>query len=704
MYKKVSIIFLILFSGSLLLCSQNEKIDSLLDLYKNTSSENEQIEILKDVSMSFMYTRDYEQTIRYAQKGLDITRKNNDKNNELEFLEIFAECFYHNSKYEESLKYYNLIYKLSEDNKNLKKKGVAFYGFSKNYWRKGMHDEAIYFETEAIKIFENIGDTLNVNLAKGNLGTIYLDIGDYDRADIIYDEVLQNFQIANDTFGMANVYEKKGAVKFFKGYYPYARKYYYKAYELYEKKGMKMEVAIEMGNIGETYEMEGNYKKAIELYKQAIKTENEYKYYSGLIFLNQALGRSYHKIEKYKKAKKAYLISLEYINKVGEYRELINIYRLLHELFNKTGDYKNAYKYSLMTMHTKDSITGVNVQNQINEIRIKYESEKKEKENDLLKNNQVLQEQVINIQKMENRRQLFIIITISVLLLSIVIFSVLIVRFNKRNKEIGLRLKNKNSLLSEAYTDIKYSIEYAGKIQNAMLVFFEEVKHNFSDYTIFYKPSSVLSGDFYWSKKINDMIFVVVADSTGHGVPGALLSITGMSFLNEIVTEDFIQTDTILNNLRDKIKKLLNKKGNPYEIKDGWDMSVFAYNHKTKEVQFSGAYNSLYVISGKGENKIMKKYKADRQPVGVYYNEQPFKALNLKVESGDIIWLFTDGYADQFNERVNKKYSAKRLRNMLLSISDKSLVEQNKIITKEFEDWKGSYDQIDDILVTGIKI
>jgi len=704
MKNKTLIVFFAFLLSISNLFSQNEKLDSLIDLYNNTSEKDIKIELLSEISNFSLRIRDYEKTLFYAQKGIDISQKNNDKNAELEFLEIFANCYYHSSNYDKSLEYFKLIFKLSDEYNILEKRRVAFSGLSKNYWRKGMHDEAIYFETEAIKISENLNDTVNTYFSKGNLGTVYLDMGDYDRADKIYDELLISFKKANDFLGVADVYEKKGAVKFFQGYNPYARKYYNQALEIYEKEGLDLEVAIEVGNIAETYEMEGDYKKAINLYKEAIKIEKEYNYYSGLIFIYKAIGRSYFKIKQYKKAKESYFKSLNYIDKIGEKRELTDVYKLLNELFAKIGDYKNAYKYSRLTMQVNDSISGVRVRNQINDIRIKYETEKKENENKLLKKTQVLQEQMINVQKKQNRKQYFVIIIISVLLISILIFSVLLFKINKKNKRTGIILKNKNILLNEAYSDINTSIEYAGKIQQAMLSTFEEINHDFSEYAIFYKPSSVLSGDFYWSKRINDIIYIAVADSTGHGIPGALLSITGMSYLNEIVTEDFIQTGTILNNLRDKIKKSLNQKGNFHEHKDGWDMSIFSYNQKTSEVQFSGAYNSLYLIKGKVENKSMIKYKADRQPVGIHYKEIPFTVHNFKVEKGDIIWLFTDGYSDQYNNEGNKKFSSKLLKKLLLSISDKTMNEQNKILKNEFEKWKGNFNQIDDVLVTGIKI
>ncbi|MCD4792219.1 MAG: SpoIIE family protein phosphatase [Bacteroidales bacterium] len=705
MIRRLSILFFILFSNIIILFSQNERLDSLLNEYNSSESENE---ILYAISQEYLHIRNYDKFLFYAGKGLENSKKDKNKHNELRFLYLFAEFHYLNSKYDNSLEYYNLIYTISDKIHDADFKGTAFQGFSKNYWRKGKFDEAVYFGTEAVKIFESIGDTLSTVITKGNLGIVYIDIGNYDRAEDIFDEILITYKLLNDVSGLANVYEKKGAIKFYKSYYAHARKFYLEAHKLYKSVDKELEASIELGNIGETYEMQNYYKKAIEYYKQAISTEKKYKYYSGLIFLYQALGRSYFKLNKYGKAKESYFISLNYINKIGEYRELPNIYKLLYELYEKTNDYRNAYGYSLKAMQAKDSISGAEVQNQINEIRIKYESEKKEEENELLRKNQTLNDKVINFQKKENKKQYLILISVLLLLVLITVILFFLYRLYRQNKRSGVALVNKNKQLNNLYKNITDNINYAENIQNALLSSFNEVTVHFSDYFIFYKPANVLSGDFYWSKKINDSIFIAVADSTGHGVPGALISILGMSYLNEIVIQDYIQTDTILNILRDKIKTSLNQKGEIGEQKDGLDISICSINIKSGEANFSGAFNSAYIISDSlhenPQEKHLIKLKADRQPVSVYHKESPFSKHKFNIKKGDIIYFFTDGFSDQLNESYGKKFMSKRFKSLLLSVSRENMKDQKKIIQETFLNWKGNFDQVDDVLVIGIEI
>ncbi|NPA68380.1 MAG: SpoIIE family protein phosphatase, partial [Chlorobi bacterium] len=331
----------------------------------------------------------------------------------------------------------------------------------------------------------------------------------------------------------------------------------------------------------------------------------------------------------------------------------------------------------------KDSLINEDVKNRIKKLIINFETEKIENENRILK---ITQEKQLKLNRMQK-----LIITI---IFAFLIFALLLL----------LTLHKLNKKLNNAYEEIKISIEYAGKIQSAMLSSYNDILKHFREHVIFYKPAHTLSGDFYWAKKIKDTMFVAAGDSTGHGIPGALLSIAGMSYLDDNVYEDFIKPDVILNNMRNKIKYRLNQRGKLHEHKDGWDMSLISINMKNLTVSFSGAYNSLYVIKESDKTKKLIQYKADRQPVAIHSNEKPFKRHNLKLNKGDIIWMFTDGYKDQLNPETMKKFTLKRLKELLLKISDLPLKEQKDILKSEFIKWKGNYEQIDDILLLGIKI
>ncbi len=262
------------------------------------------------------------------------------------------------------------------------------------------------------------------------------------------------------------------------------------------------------------------------------------------------------------------------------------------------------------------------------------------------------------------------------------------------------------------------------KFQQVVLPSEKLAQEILAEHFILFKPRDIVSGDFYWIKQIKNFTIVVAADSTGHGVPGAFMSMLGSSFLNEIVTSRRLDsTGEILNHLRTKIKKSLRQDEN--ESKDGMDMAFYIVDRETLELQFSGAYNPIYIIRNNKyidnnriiESKKVKIYsdsqsfnhsiielKADRQPVATYIVEKGFETQRFQLQKGDCLYTFSDGYPDQFGGEKSEKFRAKNFRNLLLSIAEKPMSDQHKILDKTFEDWKGKLEQIDDVLVMGIRI
>ncbi len=259
--------------------------------------------------------------------------------------------------------------------------------------------------------------------------------------------------------------------------------------------------------------------------------------------------------------------------------------------------------------------------------------------------------------------------------------------------------------------EIVDSINYAQRIQAAVLPSEELLNETLKNFFVFYKPRNIVSGDFYWAKKIKNFSFVVAADCTGHGVPGAFMSMLGSSFLNEIVSSRTLDSaSNILNRLRLKVKKSLHQKGEEGEQKDGMDISLLIIDWDTFELQFAGAYNSLYIIrknvveTNKEETYEVIKLKADRQPIGIYLHEKDFTNHSFQLKKEDTIYALSDGYVDQFGGDLGGKFKSGRFENMLLSFQDKSLEEQKHIINRTFTKWKRDIEQVDDVLIIGIKI
>ena len=269
-------------------------------------------------------------------------------------------------------------------------------------------------------------------------------------------------------------------------------------------------------------------------------------------------------------------------------------------------------------------------------------------------------------------------------------------------KERTLEIARQRDHIAEINREITDSIMYAQRIQAAVLPEHETIKTLLTDYFILFKPRDIVSGDFYWFSKKGSKIIAVAADCTGHGVPGAFMSMLGVSLLNEITTtlETFTAAE-ILDQLREYIKYTLSQTGKKDEAKDGMDMALCIIDPVKHEAQFAGAYNPLWLVT-KDE---MIVYKGDKMPIGIHIaNEYKFANNVISLNNGDVLYMFSDGYADQFGGPESKKFKSGSFRDLLLQIHKKSMEEQREILDRTIEEWRGDGPQIDDIMVMGIRI
>jgi len=286
-------------------------------------------------------------------------------------------------------------------------------------------------------------------------------------------------------------------------------------------------------------------------------------------------------------------------------------------------------------------------------------------------------------------------------------------KLKEQNRKLIEELKEANITLEQKVIErthkiefqnkeITASIQYASRIQKALLPTEKEFVKLFPSYFILSKPKDIVSGDYYWLAQRDDKIIVTVADCTGHGVPGAFMSILGLSFLNEIVNKAvIIRANEILNQLRGQIIKSLHQSGKKDEAKDGIEIALCIIDFDRKKLQYSGAFRPLLLI----RKNELKEYKGDAMPIGYYENEdRSFSITEMQYIEDDIIYLYSDGYIDQLGGNNRKTFKSENFKKLLTAIHKLPMHEQKKILEEKFEEWKGKNDQIDDIMILGIKM
>jgi len=255
-------------------------------------------------------------------------------------------------------------------------------------------------------------------------------------------------------------------------------------------------------------------------------------------------------------------------------------------------------------------------------------------------------------------------------------------------------------MLNQSNDETLSSFRYAKRVQKALLPDEKNMKKLLGDYFLIYQPLNIIGGDFYWAARKKDHIMVSVADCTGHGITGALITMLGINALNEIVrNQDEYQPDIILNKLRSLIVGELNESDNLNHF-DGIDISLCSIHPKSKTLQIAGANNQILLV----RQKEMVEIKGNNMPLGPYWDEKDFTLRKVEYEAGDIIYLFTDGYKDQFGEKIDKKFGKKRFKDLIRHIRSKDLSEQKKTLEENFQQWKGEKEQVDDLTVMAVKL
>jgi len=275
-------------------------------------------------------------------------------------------------------------------------------------------------------------------------------------------------------------------------------------------------------------------------------------------------------------------------------------------------------------------------------------------------------------------------------------------------RSMSEQLQAKNIIIEEKNKDITDSIQYAKRIQRVLMAPDAYLAKHVPDHFVLYKPKDIVSGDFYWATHADNKFYLCTADCTGHGVPGAFMSLLSISILNDVVVKKKImRPDLILNQAREDIIKMLNPDGSKEEGKDGMDAVLCAFDFNNMKLQCAASNNPIWIIRKKEaeETGTLIEIKPDKFPVGMYMSEiKPFTNQEVTLEKGDTIYTFSDGFVDQLGGADGKKFKTNKFRQLMLSVYNQSMEDQKRTLDSTIEQWKGNLEQIDDILIVGVRI
>jgi serine phosphatase RsbU (regulator of sigma subunit) len=439
---------------------------------------------------------------------------------------------------------------------------------------------------------------------------------------------------------------------------------------------------------------------------KTLKERGEKLNYAGNLF---NIGYFHYSISDYSKAE-SYL--KEALDENPENIELlIDISKNLGHTYAKQKKYDKAAEMYRDCLHLKDSLYQIQTIDKISEMEVKYETGKKEEELKRLG----AEKEVTDLKAKQSRLWL---IASSVGILSVVIVAFVLFRQNKSRQQANKLLQQQNDEIVHQKKEITDSINYAKRIQLAILPPDKMVKQLLPNAFVLYKPKDVVSGDFYWMEEKNGMILFAAVDCTGHGVPGAMMSVVGLNLLNQAVKEKGLTTPSeILKHLDTGVTDTLRQSADKDSIKDGMDLSLCAYDPKTLELQYAGAFNNLWVVrknisssyTPQTKNEIffeehLLEIKADKFPIGSNVDgvADNYTNYKLKLQKGDCVYLYSDGFADQFGGPKGKKFKYNALKKFLVSVHELPPAEQREKLLSAFESWRGNLEQVDDILVIGV--
>ncbi|MEK6828798.1 MAG: tetratricopeptide repeat protein [Nanoarchaeota archaeon] len=620
------------------------------EIHAMTRGDKPYSEKMGEIKSKISSKSDFSTALIYFEEGIILAKANDNKKDEAILYILFGPFYREVGMYDKAIEFYlkaDKILKLEKDSDN--EKHNLFLKMSEVFLYKGDLEKALDYANYSLKIANKLNDNNKKHESHFFTANIYLQLKELDSAIVNYEKCIDILKHTKDKSSYAEVLNNLGLVYQEKGNFKEAEKNFIKSYEIAKSIDYFLLTAYIENELGDLYRLMGQYEKSKYYFDLSMSKEKE----AGYIILTQSL------------------------------------YQNMSSLYKEVGKYDSSLFYFEKFHFITDSINKINNDNNILEVETKFRTQEKESEIVMLnKENEMKKGQI------KNKNTIIYLSTISIILA--VIFLIYMIRSKSKQVKTNKILSTKNIEIEHQKKEITDSINYAKIIQDSIFGKKEAVKDLYDNAAILFKPKDIVSGDFYWFNKENDILTFSVADCTGHGVPGAMMSMIGNNALNESVrVKGMKKPSDILKHLSDFVKASFSDN----KTKNGMDIALCSLDLNTKKLEYSGALNSLIIVKNNGE---LLEVKADKNYIGqegsVYSNH------SIQLEEGDSIYIMSDGYCDQFGGEDGKKFKTSRFKAMIQGIASMSAEEQGNLIDGEFESWKGTNEQVDDVCVFVVKI
>jgi serine phosphatase RsbU (regulator of sigma subunit) len=628
-----------------------------LELSKKIGDLHREAFCYSSIGNNYHMRGDFNSSIVYHTKSIEAARKVNEENIIAGSMGTIADAHANLFNYPKAIETYLQALDLAEKKKDKHNTAFIYAGMSDIYQRQNDLDKAEQYQRMSIKLSKDIGDYSRSCDGELTMAAILIQKGDTAQARAITEDALKVAWENNYPFHLAWGYRIKGKLKELSGDLNGAVDYYRQSLKINEELGDQKETADTKNHLARALYQLGNIDEAIELAKSSL-----------------LLARTIHSPGLAHEAAK-----------------------ILCDAYEKKGDFKLAFSYSQLVRQLSDSLNNAESAKRQTEIFLQHRFDKEKEEARIER----AKSDAFQEARYQQQRLILIVAFAGLILLAGLVF--LIFRGYRQKQKANEIISEQKKMVEEVNREITDSINYAKNIQEAMLPAPDSIGSIFSEHFIFFRPRDIVSGDFYWVGKQGSRKYFAVADCTGHGVPGGFMSMLGITLLTEILeVRNILSPEQMLDEMRTQVVQSLNKERRAGETfkRDGMDIALCCIDTSEKKLWFSGANNGIYIV----RNNELIEVNADKQPVGAHENEKPFTLQSVQLQPDDLVCAYTDGFPDQFGGEKGKKLMYSRFRSMILKCASLENEKRSKFLSDEFDKWKLSHAQIDDVCVMGVRV